>query len=73
MMGNHLTRDRRWLRCQDGETCVNLECVSAYDLTVKFSGKPEGEIGFAGPSGAGNKNCSRRKHGNGDRLELKTN
>jgi len=31
------------------------------------SGKPEREIGFAGPSGAGKKNCFRRKHGNGNR------
>ena len=49
---------------QDGQAPIDLECIRPDNLASKHPGKSKGEIRFAGPRGAGNKECFRWKHGN---------
>ena len=61
MVGYALPLCSRRLCGEERKAGVNLERIGTDDLSVDQSGEPEGEGGFAGPSGAGNDHCFRRK------------
>jgi hypothetical protein len=65
MVGNAGQLPRCRLGRQDRKPSVDLEGIRSHNLTPEALGQPEGEVGFAGPRGAGNDDGFRGYHGNG--------
>ena len=64
VVGNASPGFRRCLGRQEGNSPVNLKGIGADDLASQAFGQQEGKFRLAGPGGAGNEDCFRRKHGN---------